>query len=74
MDIRVRVTVIRTVACNCYLEIMIVYDILCVCVCVRYQAWVSVWLAVESLHVLDLCLQQCLCVRMHYGCVHDYIQ
>lgn len=26
MDIRVCVTVIRTVACNCYLEIMIVYD------------------------------------------------
>lgn len=32
MDIRVCVTVIRTVACNCYLEIMIVYDSARVCV------------------------------------------
>lgn len=42
--------------------------------CVWYQSLVSVWLAVGSLHVLDLCLQQCLCVRMHYGPVHDCIQ
>lgn len=51
-------------------------DRVCVCVNVteRYQTWVSVWIAVGILHVLDLCLQRCLCVRMLYGSVHDYIQ
>lgn len=44
------------------------------CVCVWNQAWVSIWVAAENLHVLDLCLQQCSCVRMHYGSVHEYIR
>lgn len=39
-----------------------------------YQARVSVGVAVGILHVLDSCLQQCLCVKTHYGSLHDYIQ
>lgn len=64
MDIRLCVTVIRTAARKSRLWRMSVISV-----------HVSVHVAaVGSLHVLDLCLQQCLCVRMHYGPVHDYIQ